>query len=205
MTLNVFKIFDILFSKKPHPDQSLSKCGVYQWKARFTHQAELRNAMHKHWAEQEPFSRSGHSSSIWSKTVVASSLSCSVLAALLPALPCECFLNSGRGEGGKWSPASLSKVHLLGSCFADSLSLFSASGKTSFFFFTIGLGAGDLLTKCFGKLIFKKKITWLGVSGGAEQAWSWDMLGKAFALEPAAASVSDCTVVKEEREDARDM
>lgn len=39
-------------------------------------------------------------------------------------------------------------------------------------------------------------------SGGAEQLQSWQALGNAFAPEPAAASVSGCTVVKEEREDA---
>jgi len=40
----------------------------------------------------------------------------------------------------------------------------------------------------------------LGFSRGADQPQSWQALGSAFAPEPAAPSLSGCTVVKEERE-----
>lgn len=47
-----------------------------------------------------------------------------------------------------------------------------------------------------------KKIAWLGFSEGAEQPQSWQALGSAFALKPAAASLSGHLVIKKEKEDA---
>lgn len=45
-----------------------------------------------------------------------------------------------------------------------------------------------------------ERIVWLGFSEGAEQPESWQALGSAFALKPAAASVSGCFVVRKEKD-----
>lgn len=107
-------------------------------------------------------------------------------------------------RGGKWNPASLSKVCLLRCHYTTNLDT-SASATTAFLFSLTVIGGKESHTEHLGKLILQEKtIAWLVLSEGAEQAQSWQPLDSAFALKSAAASVSGCLVVRKEKDDAGD-
>lgn len=106
MTLNVFKIFGILCLEKDIQNNYFPN-EIHASVENTVSVPELHNSIYKHLPKWEPFSQTSYFWNIWSKTVVASSLSHPALTAL-PVLPYKCFLNSRREERGKMEPESLS-------------------------------------------------------------------------------------------------
>lgn len=101
----------------------------------------------------------------------------------------------GEVRGEKWNPASLSQMCLLSCHYTTHLDT-SASATTAFIFPLTVIGTRESHAEHSENLIYTKKNVWLGFSEGAGQPQGWQVLVSAFALKPAAASLSGCLVSK---------
>lgn len=119
----------------------------------------------------------------WGKVMMASSLCCSALTALCPVLPCECLLNSRRSERQNGALLPFLECIYWGATMAVGWTclwvwqpLFPWQCLESYW--------------TLWKSDFKENITWLELFGDADQSYSWQVVGNAFAPEPAAPFVT---------------